>query len=228
MKKIIAIALMLCLLLCCVPAMAEGKLDCTDSRVVRNLENKQITVYIQVTNTGDTPAGLDYCTITLYDANKAQLEQSKTYSLYPGYLLPGEIGYIAYTFYGMDEQVAKAVSSYNIDVLTELDYLYPIKSVPHTISYVVEEGSYSTYHYAELNIINDSDEVLWQPEYVYVVRSTEGKILTIVSSRCYDVGIPAGANIFYRSSIGTSAVEDWAAAGHQIGSIEAFTYIELD
>jgi len=228
MKKIIALVLLLCLALSCMPAMAGAALERTETRVIRDIDNKMISVYLQLTNTGDVPVGLDKATISLYDANDTLLLEESTYGMYPGYLLPGEVGYVIKVFYSVDPEVAKAISTYTVNLEAESEWLYEIKRLPATVSYVKEEGSYSTYHYAEMAITNDTADMLWEPEYVFVVRSTAGKILSVVHSNAFDTGTIAGGTIYCRSNLGTKSVDTWTAAGHEIGEIEVYAYYELD
>lgn len=230
MKKLLAIVLLLCMV--CSSAFAQGNLERTETRVVR--ENKDngsydIHIFIQVKNTGDMAVGLDKADIYLYDANSTVLEDDTTYSMYPPVLQPGEVGYIYNWLYNMEETLANAITSYSINLASEHDtrYMDQIVHLPHSATYA-EVESYSVDPIVTFTVTNDTDAILWQPEMVVIVRSTEGKILDVQTSTMYGVGIPAGGSVLYNMDLGSYNLEAWNGAGHTVGTVETFVYIELD
>lgn len=231
MKKLLALVLLLCLV--CTSAFAAGNLERTETRVVRDAKDNgkyDINVYIQVKNTGDAPVSLDKAVIYLYDANNVALDDETAYSMYPSLLQPGEVGYIYREIYNAEASLATAIASYSINITPEHKYLDEIAHLTHYAEYAeVKANQYSnTEPLTYFSITNDYADTVWNPIVVCVVRSTEGKILTIQSTTVYDVGIPAGNTVIYEKGLGTSELKQWTESGHTVGSIETFSYINLD
>lgn len=230
MKKILAIVLLLCLV--CNSAFALGNLENAETRVVREAKDNgkyDINVYIQVKNTGDMPVSLDKANIYLYDANSTVLEDDTTYSMYPPVLQPGEVGYVYNWLYSVDANIATAIASYSINITPEHKYLDVIQHVAHEATYA--EVPYYNDGYEPIvtfTVTNDTAETIWEPKLIVVVRSTAGKILDVQTDDMYNVGIPAGSNVMYEMGLGYNNLKTWNAAGHTVGSIETFVYVDLD
>ena len=229
MKKLLAIVLLLCMV--CSSAFALGNLERTETRVVREAKDNgkfDINVFMQVKNTGDMPVSLDKADIYLYDANNTVLDDDSTYSMYPPILQPGEVGYIYDWMYSVEAAIANSISSYSINIAPEHKYLEEIQKVTHTATYA-EVPYYNDFDpIVTFTVTNDTAAALWEPDLVVVVRSAEGKILDIQTATMYNVGIPAGSVVLYEMDLGSYNLEAWKAAGHTVGSVETFAYIELD
>ncbi len=229
MKKLLAIVLLLCLV--CTSAFAAGNLERTETRVVREAKDNgkyDINVFIQVKNTGDAPVALDKANIYLYDANSAVLEDDTTYSMYPATLQPGEIGYIYNWMYNVEATLANSISSYSINIAPEHKYLDTIVHLNHSAEYAEVTQYSSVYPILTFTITNDTASAIWEPDIVAIIRSAEGKILDIQTASVYNVGIPAGSSILYELDLGSSNLETWKEAGHVVGSVETYAYVELD
>lgn len=230
MKKILAIVLLLCLV--CNSAFALGNLENAETRVVREAKDNgkyDINVYIQVKNTGDMPVSLDKANIYLYDANSTVLEDDTTYSMYPPVLQPGEVGYIYNWMYSVDANIATAVASYSINIAPEHKYLDAIQHVAHEATYAeVPYYNDGNEPVVTFTVTNDTAEAIWEPNLIVVVRSTAGKILDVRTADMYYVGIPAGSSVMYEMDLGYNNLKAWNAAGHTVGSIETFVYVDLD
>lgn len=232
MKKLLAIILLLCLVY--TSAFAVGSLERTETRVVRDAKDSgkyDVNVYIQVKNTGDAAVSLDKAQIYLYDANSTVLEDDTTYGMYPPVLQPGEVGYIYDWMYNVDATLAESIASYSINISNETDarYIDQITYLPHSVSYaeVIPYGD-TVNPIATFTITNDTAEAIWEPRMVVIVRSTEGKILSIQTADAYNVGIPAGSSMMYEMDLGSNYLKKWKAAGHTVGTLETYCYIELD
>lgn len=230
MKKLLAIVLLLCLV--CTSAFAAGNLERTETRVVREAKDNSkydINVFIQVKNTGDAPVSLDKANIYLYDANSAVLEDDTTYSMYPATLQPGEVGYIYDWMYNVEATLANSISSYSINIAPEHKYLDTIVHLNHTATYAEVTQYSSTYPILTFTITNDTAAGdMWEPSIVAVVRSAEGKILDIQTASAYNIGIPQGSSVLYELDLGSSNLKTWTEAGHTVGSVETFVYVDMD
>lgn len=231
MKKLLAIVLLLCLV--CTSAFAVGNLERTETRVVREAQDNgkyDVNVFIQVKNTGDAAVSLDKANIYLYDANSTVLDDDTTYSMYPPVLQPGEVGYIYNWMYNVDASLANAISSYSINISNETDprYVDQVLHVGHSAEYAeVEQYSY-TEPVLTFTITNDTTATVWDMNVVAVVRSAEGKILDIQSGTVYNVGLPQGSSVMYEMSLGSNNLTAWKTAGHTVGSIETYVYVDVD
>ena len=231
MKKLLAIVLLLCLL--STSAFAAGNLERTETRVVRDAKDNgkyDINIFIQVKNTGDAPVSMDKASIYLYDANGTVLDDETAYSMYPSILQPGEIGYIYRQIYNAEASLATSIASYSITIAPEHKYLDEVAHLTHYAEYMeVKANQYSSLEpLTYFTITNDYSDTIWNPVVVCIVRSTEGKILSIQASTVYDVGIPSGQTVMYEKSLGSSALKKWNESGHTVGAIETFCYIELN
>ena len=231
MKKLLAIVLLLCLV--CTSAFAVGNLERTETRVVRDAKDNgkyDINVFIQVKNTGDQVVSLDKANIYLYDANSTVLDDDTTYSMYPPALQPGEVGYIYDWMYSVEGSVANAIASYSINISSETDarYIDKIQHVSHTATY--EERPYynSMEPIVTYTITNDTAETVWDLKLIAVVRSAEGKILDINTDTIYYTGLPTGSTLLYEMDLGSSNLTKWTNAGHTVGTIETFVYVDVD
>lgn len=231
MKKLLAIVLLLCMLTS--SAFAAGALERTETRVVREAKDNgkyDINIFIQVKNTGDTPVGLDTAKIYLYDANNTVLKDTTAYYVYPPVLQPGEVGYASQTIYSVEADVANALSSYSIEITPETNeyYISEIAAIDHETVYA-EVEKYSVSPILTYTLTNNTMYAnAWNICLVAVVRSAEGKILDLQTATLYDVGVPAGGVVLYEMDLGSYNLEAWTEAGHTIGDIETYAYIELD
>ena len=231
MKKLLAIVLLLCLV--CTSAFAAGKLERTETRVVRDAKDNgkyDINVFIQVKNTGDAAVSLDKANIYLYDANSTVLSDDTTYSMYPPVLQPGEVGYIYDWMYNVEGSVANAISSYSINITNETDerYIDKIQHISHTATYEQRPYYSSMEPVVTFTVTNDTAETVWEMRLIAVVRSAEGKILDVQTSTVYNTGLPTGSTLLYEMDLGSSNLTEWTTAGHTVGSVETFVYVELD
>lgn len=230
MKKLLALVLLLCLV--CTSAFALGNLERTETRVVREAKDNgkyDINVFVQVKNTGDAAVSLDKANIYLYDANSTVLEDDTTYSMYPPVLQPGEVGYIYNWMYNVEGTMANSIASYSINIAPEHKYVDKVLHLNHTATYEEVTRYSSLYPVLTFEITNDTpNTVVWEPSVIVVVRSAEGKILDIQTASVYNVGIKEGNSVMYEMDLGSSNLESWKSAGHVVGSVETFVYINVD
>lgn len=230
MKKLLALVLLLCLV--CTSAFALGNLERTETRVVREAKDNgkyDINVFVQVKNTGDAAVSLDKANIYLYDANSTVLEDDTTYSMYPPVLQPGEVGYIYNWMYNVEGTLANAISSYSINIAPEHQYLDNIVHLNHSAEYAEVTQYSSVYPILTFTITNDTaNGAMWEPTIIAIVRSTEGKILDVQTASAYNIGIPQGSSVLYELDLGSSNLESWKSAGHTVGSVETFVYVDMD
>lgn len=231
MKKLLAIVLLLCMISS--SAFALGTLERTETRVVREAKDNgkyDINFFIQVKNTGDMPVSLDKANIYLYDANSTVLDDDTTYTMYPPVLQPGEVGYIYDWIYNAEATLANAIASYSINIAPETNerYVDKIQHIAHEAVYA-EVESYSLDPIVTYTLTNNTNYAnAWDIRLVSVVRSAEGKILDVQSSTVYNVGLPAGSVMLYEMDLGSGNLKSWTAAGHKVGNVETFAYINLD
>ena len=229
MKKLLAIVLLLCMV--CSSAFALGNLERTETRVVRDAKDNgkyDIDVFIQVKNTGDAPVSLDKANIYLYDANSTVLEDDTAYSMYPSVLQPGEVGYIYNWMYNVEANIANAIASYSINIAPEHKYLDNVQHISHTATYE-ERPYYNDFEpIVTFTVTNDTAATVWDMELVTVVRSTAGKILDVQNSSIYYTGLPTGSTLLYEKDLGSSNLKSWKEAGHTVGTIETFVYVDVD
>ena len=230
MKKLLAIVLLLCMLCTC--AFAEGNLVRTETRVVREKkeysDEYDINVFIQFTNAGDAPIALDQGVLKLLDASGNVLVEESFYSMTPNTLNPGEVGYTTRTIFGVDAATATALASYEISTEVEDYFFYEYLPLEHTAVYeVLDDYGYKT-GMVTFTIANNTQDILWNPIVLGVIRSADGKILQIVEEEAYDVGILPGNSIVLRTSVSNSDLERWNAAGYTTVTVESHAYSEID
>ncbi|MBR5231505.1 MAG: hypothetical protein IKW00_04585 [Clostridia bacterium] len=230
MKKLLAIVLLLCLV--CTSAFAAGKLERTETRVVREKreydDNYEIKVFIQMKNTGDAPVGLDSAKIKLLDASGNVLEETTAYGMYPSTLQPGEVGYIYEYFYSIEADKATALSSYTVEFEAEDSWLDELKPVEHTAKYEAVERWGEKYPTVFYTVTNNTAETLWDVELISVIRAADGKILAMLNDTMYNVGVEPGSTVQYKSEMSSGDLERWTAKGYTVGAVESFAYIEID
>ena len=228
MKKMLALVLLLCLLCPC--ALAEGKLEMTEVRVVREVEEDcaEMKLYLQLTNTGDAAVGLDYVQVMYTNAQGETVCEESAYGMYPTVLQPGETGYVYNWSMSLEAAAAQSIVDYDVTIY-EGDYYMPeVTRLAHEMEYQVEDDGFWTEHHVIFYLTNETDATMWQPCTLIVVRSTEGKILLIQDDAMYDVGLPAGSSLYYDMEISFSAVEAWEEAGIEVGSVETVVYMEKE
>lgn len=224
MKKWLAVMLLLCMLIPC--AQAAGKLENTELRVVRNLDenNAEINVYIVVKNTGDAPVSLDEANVVFLDEAGNALFDEDEYSMYPGTLQPGETGYIKIWAYGVDKEKAQAVKSYTLTIEPEDEAEYVVSRLPFTAEYKCLMEGYFEEYIVEFAVTNNTAETIWEPCFYMVLRDEAGKIFSMKDMKAYGVGIPAGTTVYYRADVEYDA-EMYIKEGHT-PTAECVVYLE--
>ena len=226
MKKLLALMLLLCL--CCTCAMSEGSLEIIETRVVRRVEEDyaQMKAFLKVTNAGDAPVSLNEGTVRYTDAQGALVDESFTYSMFPTVLQPGEAGYMYIWSYGIEVDAAKSIADYDIVLQPEHSYLPGITPIDYTAEYVVNDYEYYKEYNVIVTVTNNSENVVWEPQILVVVRAQNGKILDMTDTTMYGVGIPAGSSVHYVVSLSEYDVDNWTAAGYEVAEIETIIYEE--
>ena len=226
MKKLLLVLILL--LTVSITALAEGGLERTETRVVRQVEDYGTTIqcYVQVKNTLSTPASLDKATLTLYDKADQQIVTESTYMLFPSMLQPGETGYIHFYLFDTSEEMA-SVAAYEIEILTETEPYYEVQHVTHTVAYEevpIYEGAVQPQ--ITFLITNDTQEVLKEVKFCYVLRAEDGAILSIDYSELYNAGIPAGNAVYTYFHLDDEDYEAWTSKGYKAATVESFVFIE--
>jgi len=222
MKKCLVLVLLLCLL--CPVAMAEGKLEITDTRVIRYAEDGEIKMLMQLTNTGDAPIGMNYADVFFTDASGATVTTEMAFEMYPTVLQPGEKGYTYAWAFGLSEEKAKSIVDYSVVLYEQSNYLPGVACFEHESEYAVTEYEYYTDHSVTFYLTNPLTETVWEPYLVLIVRDQNGKILDIISDSTYRAGIPAGGSLYYYVTISDYDMEKWQEAGREVGSVETIVY----
>ena len=228
MKKLLAVVLLLCLLCPC--ALAAGKLQMTEVRVVRDVDGEygEMMMYLQITNTGDEAIGLDHVAVSYVDANGAVVCEESGYGMYPSVLQPGEKGYTYIWSMGLLAEEARSIVDYHVTI-REGDYYMPqITHIPHEVEYQVTDDDFWSEHHVLFSLTNTSNDTLWRPYTLVVVRSTEGKILTIQDDMLYNVGVPSGSSLYCDVSISMIDTDAWKEKGYEVGSVETYVYTETE
>ena len=224
MKKLLAILLLLCL---CIPGvMAEGKLELSETRLMRTVEDEygDIRIILQVTNTGDAPVGLSEASVLLVNGNNELLEEVYTFTMNPPVLQPGEVGYMSLWY---SDERARVLSAADYDVRIDCvhEYLPTLKYLSCSAEYVEKVNEYYTDYKLIFTVKNDTADVLWQPTIAMILRNADGKLLDVQETCVYNVGIPAGGVMLYEVYLSEYELQMWADAGQVFSELEAYIYV---
>ena len=185
-------ALLLLLALACACAQAEYRLENETCylHVPEEYGSPQLCYFADITNTGDTWLNLNNNTLYALDANGQPLEQGFLIQA-PETLLPGEHGYLIGTIYFFEDSGvdASAIRSYSLSLKHNPKYPPPAILYPSSTWYVVPEVMDG----AVLCLENDTGEDLKNPDFLMVLRGSDGKILYAEHSTQLSVIIPPGS-----------------------------------
>lgn len=197
MKKMLALALSLCLLLSAVPALAAGQLTITQSTYTPAKPSSTLYAYVyaEVTNTGDAPINAVNGVYQVLGADGSVISDNKVYKAYPAILGPGETGFIHEYVSIRDAEGPEAVPGYVLTMDGESTTNNPYTYFPATG--VVEEVPYwfSTAYLVTVTITNNTDETLYEPAMSFGLYDANGKLLYADNQPLNGLGIPAGNSL---------------------------------
>ena len=208
MKKVLCLLLVV-LMFSCIPAMAAGKLEISQETfyvMPYYSDNYAGYVYAEVENVGDKPVVFNGGLLELFNADGDSIEANDYVSCYPSVLNPGEKGYIY-----VSQDVEEATTPDYID-----DYLLTVTG---------KGEDYWTEYYLFGEVENDTDQICYNVELVYVVKDATGKLLYCESDTLYEVGIMPGMKIATYTELSSSLIEFLEENALSIDQVEVIAYM---
>lgn len=78
-----------------------------------------------------------------------------------------------------------------------------------------------------LKVDNNTEQPLFDPASVALLRNKDGKLVAGINMSTYDVGILPGSGILQRGIVADDLIEGIMAQGHEVATVEAVTYINI-
>jgi len=228
MKKILALALSLCLLLAAVPAMAAGQLTVVQETYTPTIIGSSSLygyVFAEVTNSGDAPIEIKNGVYEILGADGAVIKSSNVYRAYPSILAPGETGYIHEYQSISGQDSVSAIPGYTLTVSgTEtnkagMTYL-PVTATVEEVNYWFDKAYMVT-----STITNNTDATIYEPYLVFGIYDAAGKLLYSDNTTLGGLGIPAGSSLEVLS-IADEFTEIWKANDTIPATVKVFCYME--
>ncbi len=186
-----------------------------------NLEGCYIA---KVANENDAPLSISDALLILKDADGNEVGRTE----YLGrsgsrYLEPGEASFVSIR---ADVAEGSTVATYEASFGTSANsYGKDTQIEASNAELRVKEGYWTTY-YVAATITNASDAPLSQASVVIALKDSEGKLLDLATSGLYQNELAAGSTITLIDSIDSSTVDYCTENGIQLGSVEAFGWVE--
>ena len=228
MKRFAALFIALALLLCALPAFAEGKIEVTQENFhVVGTSSFYGYLFLKLENTGDAPAKLDGGEMELYNANGDVLGSTTTMWRYAEYLKPGEYTYAYFTTRAEGVESADEVTKYSMtfntkDSADKETFRLPVESMYEDD---VTEG-YWTHDYMTTTVTNDTDQTVYDVTIVRALLDADGNILNIDSDSMYSYkGIASGSAIVLRRQMGNNFTTLFEEKGYVPATVDAIAYV---
>lgn len=236
MRRYIALFVILALLACALPALAENATTIVQELTITQ-ENFHVTgssslygyLYLKLENTGNTPIRIDGGEMEILNAEGEPLASTTTLWRYAEYLKPGESTY-AYFSQRIDGiESADEAASYTRSVSFKAtkdreSFRLPVESV---FEDDVQEGSW-TRDYMTTTVTNDTDQTVFDVSVVRALLDGAGNILYIDSDSMYNYkGITSGSSIVLRRSLSSTNTDYFAEKGYAPVTVDAIAYANV-
>jgi len=178
----------------------------------------------KVANENDVPLYISDAILVLKDADGNEVGRTE----YLGrsgsrYLEPGEASFISIR---ADVAEGSTVATYEGSFVTSSNsYGKDTQIEASNPELRVKEGYWTTY-YAAATITNTSDAPLSQASVVIALKDSEGKLLDLATAGLYQNELAAGSTITLVDIIDSSTVDYCTENNIQLGTVEAFGWVE--
>ena len=215
MKKLLALALALCLTLGCTSALAAGKLTVNQEAYLA-MESYSFIGYVfaEVENTGDKNIEFANGLLEILTAEGDPMTSSDLYTMYPGVLAPGEKGYVYKSVYVDDAESLDDIADHMLTLTGKSAQEEATPRLDSSAVYALGTDVWGDPEHAiTVTITNNTQETVYDCQVVYGLYDEEGKLLCVECESAYNIGIPAGQTIEYRFTIDDDIAAAWTAQG---------------
>lgn len=182
-------------------------------------------VFAKVQNTGDAAVRIDECKLTVLDEAGAEIASRDYGDTFARFLKPGESTFVKiYADVGEAIPAAYQLTVTQNDNVYSEDVRYPADA---EMLLNVDEG-WTVGNYMVALVSNDTDEVLYDVEVAMALLDNDGRIVYIDDKHCFNMGIPAGSDIYVKLEIPEEFIEYYNTNGVKLQSVEAFAYQEVE
>ena len=227
MKKVLALALALSIILCAVPAFAAGKLSVQQENFhIIKTYRLYGYLYAKVANVGDRPIMVNTGLLEIFNADGDALTSTDSYYAYAKYLQPDEYTYIR-LYDEIEDVEASAVDDYMLTVTGKSNKDYVSRRLPVTTSYVPNvEAGYYTHNYMYATYTNNLDEPVYGISIVLALLDAEGNILYITSdSMSSSNALLPGSSITVRINVDSNFIEYFEENNLVPTTVDAIVYV---
>lgn len=198
MKRISALILVLALLTCAAPALAEGKLSVVQENFYAPGSGTIYGyLYAKVQNTGDAPIRIDSGTLDVFDHDGNVIANSTFITKFAEYLQPGEYTYVMFSQKVEGVETEEGIGDHTLSIETTDDVRKHSMRLSGESEFEadVTVGSF-THDYITTVCTNDKDKTVFDAVIVRALLDADGNILYIDYDNMYSSkGIMPGSSI---------------------------------
>ena len=232
MKKILTVVLSLILLVSASSALAAGKISVEqEDFYALNNYSDYAYVFAKVANVGNKVIKINAGILEVFDEEGENLTSSDTLYKYAENLEPDEYTYV-YMSAKLEDGQLEQVDDYLLTITGKSETNTITKRLPVMnldFQRNVQVNRYSTYDYAYFTVVNDTDETIWDINFVYALLDDNDNILyvnndSIGSSK----GLAPGSSIEIRESINSRFMTYYDEHDLVPSKVDAIAYINID
>ncbi len=231
MRRISSLILVLALLACALPAMAEGKLTVAQENCYYlGTGSVYAYLYAKVQNTGDAPIRIDSGTLDVFDPDGNTLANSTFITKFAEYLQPGEYTYVLFNMKVDGVETGDEVGDYSMAIETTDDVRKQSMRLFGESEYEKDltVGSF-THDYVTTVTTNDKDKTVFDAVIVRALLDADGNILYIDYDNMYSSkGIMPGSSIMMRRQLNGTFEKYFKENGIEPAAVDTLCYANVE
>ena len=192
-----------------------------------------------VRNPHDKPLSFHYeSKVDLLDQAGEVVASIDLLSVVPAVLPPDGVGYVFGKPSGLAEEDVGRIASYSpqlsgMKVTPEMEQETWLPLTASAEISVEEEESFFNPEIThggklQIRVENNTEATAYNVQTASVLRDQEGKLLTILLSSAYDIGIPAGSSIFLRNRLTDGLINLFMSQNTPAETAEAFAFFAAE